>query len=368
LPVLTPLASMNLSTRSSNALALLCLSVLLGCSDSSGPGAPYTVSINPASVDLTLRTNSASITVNATVSQKSIPVTNATVTWKSSDETVASVTATGATATITGKGHGTATITASVDGAASDAINVSVTSPDCVPNAGGEIVVTSGTPVTGTLTNADCRRGNSPADIYKLLVTGVSNNISLSATSSAFGPRIALFAVNGVDSLTGNVGAAETATATGLLAPGTYWIAVGGKTPTASGNYALSVTLTPIADALCSAASTISTITPATTPTVINGALQISDCRIVVQGSFADVYKLSVASTANVQMDVASTAFNAQVILVDSNFTFIQGDDNGGGGTNARILRTLTAGTYYVLASSFGVGDQGNYTLTVRTP
>jgi hypothetical protein len=356
---------MSFRTKILWALAPACLS-LAGCSSPSEP-ASYTLQLNPGSVVLTLRSPSASINVNATITQKGIVTTGPVVTWKSSDETVATVTATGQAATITAQGHGTATVTASADGAPSSTVNVSVISPDCQFNIAGEATVTPGTPSTGALANSDCRRGDSPADIYKLQVTGVTNNVTINATGTGFGPRVALFRNNGADSLAGNIAAAQTATVTGLLAPGTYWIAVGGPAPSTSGAYSLNVALTPIVDQVCSATNATSTITAAPSPVTISGNLSVTDCVADRNTGFGDVYRLTVTGTANVQMDVASTQFNTQVILVDSNFAYILGDDNAGGGTNARLLLTLSAGTYYIVATSFGAGVLGTYTLTVRT-
>ena len=80
---------------------------------------------------------------------------------------------------------------------------------------------------------------------------------------------------------------------------------------------------------------------------------------------YGDIYRLAVtASSAPVSIDVTSSAFDSYVYLHNSSGVILDEDDDSGGGTNARIQATLSAGTYYiqVTTSQSGLGD---YTLSV---
>lgn len=69
-----------------------------------------------------------------------------------------------------------------------------------------------------------------------------------------------------------------------------------------------------------------------------------------------------------IQIDMRSAAFDAYMVLQDSAGRFVSADDNGGGGTNARIVHQVTApGLYRVLARSFGE-SLGAYTIRLGEP
>jgi hypothetical protein len=65
-------------------------------------------------------------------------------------------------------------------------------------------------------------------------------------------------------------------------------------------------------------------------------------------------------------IDMASSAFDSYLILRTRDGYAIGVDDDGGGGTNARIRTILPAdGNYTIVAASFRPGGRGDYTLTV---
>jgi hypothetical protein len=468
-------------------MSLAAMGLYVACSSSdggSGPSATYTIEVNPQTLALTLGGASATGTVTATLTQKlganSVIDQTSPVSWTTSDATVATVSTSGRTVTVTGVGHGTATITATAQGI-SATTSVSVTAPACLISSSNP-AVTAGTPLSGSLSNSDCRYNNAPSDFYRLVVPS-TQSITIDLSTTAFIPQITLFSASGGTVLANHYptsgGAAQVRFG---LAAGTYTIAVGANSATASGNYTLSVTtaaasfcllanatnvavpqtvngtlassdclltgsdprpadlykftlgstqvvtlttasaafasitnlydvngnfivadsssasqsrvtrtlgagtyyvasegktftssgaytltLAGTASTACSAASSIQTITPTTGGTTVNGTLAAGDCTIF-DGTFADVYKITVSANATVQVDMTSSAFDAFLWLFDSNFVSVTSDDNGGGGTNARISRSLTAGTYYIEANSFAFGQSGAYTLTVKIP
>ncbi|MDT7541981.1 MAG: hypothetical protein QOE33_1885 [Acidobacteriota bacterium] len=118
------------------------------------------------------------------------------------------------------------------------------------------------------------------------------------------------------------------------------------------------------------------------TPTIsfgqtVNGTLANGDCVSPIDGSFYDAYSFTGAAGQQVTIDMTSTAFDPYLYLMRPGETTISADpnttiqdDDGGGGTNARISLTLqTSGTYTILANSYGTGitpvGTGAYTLTL---
>jgi hypothetical protein len=188
----------------------------------------------------------------------------------------------------------------------------------------------------------------------------------ISLTSSAFGPRLSLRSGTPLSELFGDVPTGSTSTISQSLPAGTYYIFAGARTPTAAGAYTLSVTATGAV--ICGAANSISTIIPAAgAGTTITGSLASTDCALG-DGTRADVYKVSVTTTVNVDIDLTSTAFDPYLFLVSAAFGTITEDGDSGGSKNARISRTLSPGTYYIVANSLVLGAQGAYTLTVKIP
>jgi hypothetical protein len=94
------------------------------------------------------------------------------------------------------------------------------------------------------------------------------------------------------------------------------------------------------------------------------GTLSSGDCALG-DGSAVDYYALKLASAADVQIELASGDFDAYLLLWDEDGEVLDEDDDGGGGTDARIARRLGAGLYLVAANAFEVDEAGRYTLRV---
>jgi hypothetical protein len=95
------------------------------------------------------------------------------------------------------------------------------------------------------------------------------------------------------------------------------------------------------------------------------GSLSTSDCVRALDGSYADRYRFTLPAAANVQIDLASTQFDAWLVLGATSGDPIASDDDSGDGENARLFAMLAAGTYEVLANSFAPGETGTYQLLV---
>ncbi|MBB4639232.1 Ig-like domain-containing protein [Longimicrobium terrae] len=94
------------------------------------------------------------------------------------------------------------------------------------------------------------------------------------------------------------------------------------------------------------------------------GTLSTSDCALD-DGTHFDFYAFTVSSTRTVTITLRSSAFDAYLFLLSSDAQVIAQDNDSGGGRDAAITRTLSAGTYVIAANSFNVAD-GSYTLSVQ--
>jgi hypothetical protein len=145
-----------------------------------------------------------------------------------------------------------------------------------------------------------------------------------------------------------------------FLPAGTYRLQARSATSSASGLYQITVLSNPGPRPLFCAAM------PALAPGAnVSGTLGISSCQYV-DGSFADIYPVTLAADASVDIKLNSSAFDAYLLLLDAKGNLLAQDDDSGGGTNSRIVQALKAGTYYVVAKPFAYYySVGAYTLSV---
>ncbi len=85
-------------------------------------------------------------------------------------------------------------------------------------------------------------------------------------------------------------------------------------------------------------------------------------------GAYQESWELVLAHDTTARIDLVSTVFDAFLVLKDSQGNVVASDDDGGDGLNSRIERVLAAGTYEIVASSFGANQTGAYRLTVDAP
>lgn len=96
----------------------------------------------------------------------------------------------------------------------------------------------------------------------------------------------------------------------------------------------------------------------------VNGVLEEGD-DLDIDGAFLDRYALAVNRDRTVQIDMVSTQVNAFLWLLDDDGGVVDVDNDGGAGTNARIVAALDRGCYFVEATSSSDGQTGTYTLSV---
>lgn len=99
----------------------------------------------------------------------------------------------------------------------------------------------------------------------------------------------------------------------------------------------------------------------------VSGSLGARDC-MRDDDSYARYYRLVLPARDSVTITMTSSAFDAFLVLQDSRGATVDTDDDGADGTNARIERTLAAGTYYVIANSLSSGGTGAFRLQVSSP
>ncbi|MGB3544588.1 DUF4344 domain-containing metallopeptidase [Rubrivirga sp.] len=146
---------------------------------------------------------------------------------------------------------------------------------------------------------------------------------------------------------------------------GTYVIVANSFAQAATGAYTLSVDRAQdVADGAADTGfPTLTTGTPA------QGRLSTDDTALADE-SFADLYVFDGTPGDEIAVTLRSTEFDAYLTIgtIEGGDVEVVGrDDDGGGGSDARVRFTVGAsGTYAVQANSYGPGETGAYTLTAE--
>jgi len=134
-----------------------------------------------------------------------------------------------------------------------------------------------------------------------------------------------------------------------LVALGALTAACGDDGPTA-----------PRESAACN--TTVGRLAPGDT---VTGVLTRESCRLT-DGTYADRWRMVLAAPAILTIDMLSDDVDSYLIVRDAAGVEIVFDDDGGGGTDARITHGFAAGTYFVLANSYYSDEFGGYTIIVE--
>jgi uncharacterized protein (TIGR03437 family) len=196
--------------------------------------------------------------------------------------------------------------------------------------------------------------------------TTAATSLAVSLTSTQFDATVLLFQEDttggltllAADDLTGGLGNGDYDNTNALLltvlpGAGNYVIfATSADTnPNGTGSYQLRLAT--------------NLIQPITYGANINGTISFSDLQTSA-GDFLDVYSFNAQAGDNVQIRMTSAAFDSFLILNRNSGELVEFNDNGGGGLDAQIFRTLTqTGTYLILATPFEPGRTGAYNLTL---
>ena len=310
-----------------------------------------TVTLDPDAVTLT-SVGATQQLVPTVLDQDGQPINSAPVTWRSDNNAVVTVSASGL---VRAEGTGTTQVHAT-SGTAVAAVTASV----CIP--AGTIMYEEVR--FENLAAADCHLGDgSYADFWTLSITAAdAGSIQIDMLGATFDTYMALVGPQGAilaeeDDHATSIGAGFYDTSARIeqtLAAGSYTIVATSYEPATTGPYQLSVG----PGLLCAEDAAIAI------PSTTAQALAAGDC--TYDQYTADMYVVRVPSTSFVTFTLTSTAFDAYLTLFDPSGNIIQFDDNGAGGTNARISRSLTAAWYVVEVSSAVPLQAGSYTLVVN--
>lgn len=108
------------------------------------------------------------------------------------------------------------------------------------------------------------------------------------------------------------------------------------------------------------------TITPVAVGATVTGTLNTTDCVFAAE-YYADLYSFTSAAGALRQLDMSSTAFDPWIDMgsvTDTN-AYYAGNDNGGGGTSARLRILTSPGDLLAIANSSAERQTGAYTFGV---
>ncbi|HEX9304620.1 MAG TPA: PPC domain-containing protein [Thermoanaerobaculia bacterium] len=99
-----------------------------------------------------------------------------------------------------------------------------------------------------------------------------------------------------------------------------------------------------------------------------SGQLANTDCFIMSDNSYYDVYSFDGTSGQQVTITMSSSAFDTYLFLIDpSGSNTAATDHDGGGGTTSRIVFPLNqTGTWFVVANSNSGNQFGAYTLALQ--
>jgi len=98
----------------------------------------------------------------------------------------------------------------------------------------------------------------------------------------------------------------------------------------------------------------------------VTGTLSMTD-QTLGDGSHYKLFTFMGTAGQTVQIDLISSDFDSYLYLRDQNGTEITHDDDGGGGLNSRIVRTLTyTGMYQIVVNTLRSGVYGAFTLRLQ--
>lgn len=323
----------------------------LACSDSTGPEVPkigaVRITVTPAMMAI-----GDSVQLAATVlDEGGVAMPGQSVTWSSSNPSVASVRASG----IVSAHAGGAAFVRVASGGKADSVGILVRPATCaIAHAAGAIDL--GQTRNGSHTASDCLYEGEAADGWRFIITSPAIvNVTLTSVSGV-ADLILTDARMTVIAFSGSNG--SMAQMVGPLVAGTYVIWSRSSSSDTRGSYEISAQFLQTPPCAVSAGSI------AAGQTVI-GRIEDSDC--VFQPNFyADSWQLSLAAPTTLQIDLTSAEFDPILVLTNDLGQWIAIDDDGGDYLNSRLVLTLPAGNYNVVASTFNSFATGQYQLAVQ--
>lgn len=351
-----PLPLRRLARHLTGAAFLAALTACGGGSDDPKPTPrPATVAsvrISPASGSLEVG-KTVQLSAN-TLDAIGATLTGRTITWNSLQPAIATISTTGL---VTGVTAGNVTITASADGITGNA-SLAVLVP-VAARCDVTTPITVAQTVNGALISTDCKLADDTyADKFELTLTE-STPLRVQMNSSGVDAYLIVQdAVSGFIVAENDDGAGDTNARIEQVFPaGRYVIVANTFEANQVGDYSLSVTR---ANAACL------TSTPITTPSTVNGNLTAATC-VLADSSYTDRYSLTVASATVLTATMRSDSVDSYLFIESDAGVSSGRNDNGGGGTDARVITNLAPGNYVIYANSAGPRDTGPYSLSLSS-
>ncbi len=155
------------------------------------------------------------------------------------------------------------------------------------------------------------------------------------------------------------------------LQAGTYWIGASSSFGSNTGTYSITLVTGAASTPSFSSFNSKYGIPVQINPNpFVNGTLNLQDAALG-GGNFIDLYQFTVKSTITLRIDLGSTAFDTYLYLAKvlanqdfDNAAFFE-DNNGGTGTNSRLTKTLTPGSYWIGATSTSAAAIGGYQIAI---
>jgi hypothetical protein len=220
--------------------------------------------------------------------------------------------------------------------------------------------ISVGDTLTGTLTNLNCRIGESRGTGWRFDVDEPTR-VQIDLTSEDFNPFLILtdrsvFPPLGYDDDTGE---GWNSRMWRNLPTGEYYV---WATTVAAGELGdFQISIEEVEGASCD-----EPVGELALPDTVEGELAPASCLIVTDGTFADPWLLEISEASAVQASLLSADFNAFLVVTDMEDEWIAWDNDSGDGTNARLTVELEPGTYKVWANTFSSGEMGSYELRVQ--
>lgn len=229
--------------------------------------------------------------------------------------------------------------------------------------------------LSGALNSSDDQLDGKSLDLYQYTFENDSE-IDIQLDSQSFNAFLYLVRVSAtqaaIPSFTftdDNSGSGSNARLTESIQAGTYWLGVSSVNNGAQGSYDVSIiSSTSNPSSSFETFSSIYGVDVLVNPNSdISGSLVSTD--FVFNSKFLDLVQIEVEATSTVKIDLTSSAFDTNLLLVDivnnEVGNLARQDDNGGSGTNSRLETTLSPGTYWLGITSFAPNESGNYDIAI---
>ncbi|HEY0930140.1 MAG TPA: Ig-like domain-containing protein [Gemmatimonas sp.] len=299
-------------------LAALAVMTACGGGEAAAPRVVASVEVTPATVTVQ-PAQSSNLTATAREADGTA-IVGRSVVWTSSNPAVATVSATGV---VTGVTDGVTSVSAAIGSVSGSAAVV-------VRSAVAAVAVTP-TTATVTMGRAPVQLSAAPRNAAGAAITGRT------VTWSSSAPTIA------------------SVSATGLVAA----VAPGSATISATSEGITGTAAITVAPDPCNVVRALPV------GQTVNGTFTANDC-VLSDTTALQRYSFTLAARTKVEILMSSATLDSYLFLVDSALNVIVEDDDGDSGRNARIMRTLPAGRYEIIANVYEPRTYGTYQLTLR--